>query len=283
MEQVHSKDGTVIAFDRLGEGPAVILVDGAFCSRGFGPMPGLAPLLAPHFTVYHYDRRGRNESGDTLPYAVEREVEDLRAVIEAAGGSACVFGISSGVVLALEAAVRGGSVEKLALYEPPYLVANDTDPRPPEDAAARITALAAAGRRGEAVAYFMTRVLGAPADAIAGMRQAPIWPAFEAVAHTLAYDVTVMGDWSFPAERMAAITVPTLAMDGGASPAWAGTAAQRIADTLPHAQRRTLEGQTHEVAAEALAPVLVQFFSGSNGTRHGDEDGSDYSTSGGLS
>ena len=262
MNQLTSKGGTTIAFDRSGEGPAVILVDGALCSRAFGPMPGLASLLAGHFTVYHYDRRGRNESSDTLPYAVEREVEDLAAVIEAAGGSACVYGTSSGAALVLEAAVRGLSIEKLALYEPPYVVSSDGDPSPLEDAAARITELASAGRRGEAVEYWMTEVTGAPAEAVAGVRQSPMWPLFEAVAHTLAYDVTLMGDWSFPAERVAAVTVPTLSIDGRASFPWAGTVAQAIADTLPNAQHRTLVGQTHDVAAEVLAPVLVEFFRG---------------------
>lgn len=187
-------------------------------------------------------------------------MEDLAAVTEATGGSAYVYGTSSGAGLALEAAVRGASIEKLALYEPPYVASGDSGTWPPEDAAARITELASAGRRGEAVEYGMTRVMGAPAEAVAGIRQAPIWPMLESMAHTLAYDFTVMGDWSFPAERMAAITVPTLAIDGGASFPWAGNVAQAIADTLPNAQRRTLEGQTHEVAAEVLAPMLAAFF-----------------------
>ena len=259
METVTSKDGTTIAYDRLGEGPALILVDGALCSRSFGPMRPLAALLAPHFTVYAYDRRGRGESGDTAPFAVEREIEDLDALIAAAGGSAFVYGISSGAILALEAAIqRPHTITKLALYEPPFSVDEDAIERF-KRYRAQLGEVLAQGRRGDAVELFM-RLVGASDEGVAGMRHSPVWPQFEAVAPTLAYDAADMGDSSVPTERAAGVTIPTLVSDGGATFPFIHTAADNLAAALPHAQRRTLEGQTHDVAAEALAPVLVEFF-----------------------
>lgn len=259
MRKVTSKDGTPIAFDRSGEGAAIILVGGAFQHRLIDPRTAqLAALLAPHFTVFHYDRRGRGDSGDTAPYAVEREVEDLEALIKEAGGSAFVYGMSSGAALALEAAARGLAITKLALYEPPFMV-DDSRPRPP-NLATQYTELTSSGRHGDAVELFMTKAVGMPVEAVAQMRNTPMWPALEAVAHTLAYDATIMGDGSLPTERAASVTVPTLVMDGGASPAWMRTAVQALTDALPNAQRRSLEGQTHDVAPEALAPVLEEFF-----------------------
>jgi pimeloyl-ACP methyl ester carboxylesterase len=262
MNQVISKDGTVIAFDRLGKGPAVILVGGAFQYRAIDPPTAqLAALLAQHFTVFHYDRRGRGESSDTQPYAIEREIEDLEALINEAGGSAFVFGMSSGGVLTLDAAERGLAIKKLALYEPPFNSSDEHARRAAENYTRQLTALLSEERRGDAVALAMT-TWGAPAEAVAGMRQTPMWPLFESVAPTLAYDDAIMGDGSVPNERLASITVPTLVMDGGASPAFMQNAAQTVAHALPNAQHRTLEGQTHDVAPEVLAPVLVEFFNG---------------------
>jgi pimeloyl-ACP methyl ester carboxylesterase len=222
-------------------------------------MGPLAASLAPHFTVYTFDRRGRGESGDTLPYAVKREVEDIDALIQAAGGAAFVYGISSGAALALEAAIRGLNITRLALYEPPYMVDSNL-PRPPADYKAQLSALVAAGRRGDAVAYFM-KVVGAPEEAVASMRHSPVWPMFEAIAPTLVYDATIMegNNWQPPVQT-ASVMVPTLVMEGGNSPAWARKASLALEKTIPNAQHRTLEGQTHEVAAEALAPALEKFF-----------------------
>ncbi|MFL5589877.1 MAG: alpha/beta fold hydrolase [Ktedonobacteraceae bacterium] len=260
MNQVMSKDGTVIAFDRSGEGPAVILVGGAFQYRAIDPPTAqLAERLASHFTVFHYDRRGRGASLDTQPYAVEREVEDLAALIKEAGGQAAVFGMSSGGVLALEAAKSGLAITELALYEPPFNAGDESGRKASENYTRQLTALLTEGRRGDAVALAMT-TWGAPAEAIVGMRQTSIWPLFESVAPTLAYDNAIMGDGSVPTERLASITVPTLVIDGGASPAFMQNAAQVVAHALSNAQHRTLEGQTHDVAPEALAPVLVEFF-----------------------
>jgi pimeloyl-ACP methyl ester carboxylesterase len=260
MGKVISKDGTAIAFDKSGEGSPLILVSGAFTMRLQPTMVQLAALLAPHFTVFNYDRRGRGESGDTPPYTVEREVEDLAALIKEAGGSACVWGWSSGAALALEGAARGLAITKLALYEAPYIV-DDSRPPLPKDYVTQITEMIASGRRGDVVEYFMTRAAGAPAEWVAQMRSTPMWPELEAVAHTLIYDLTIMGgNNALPAERIASVRVPALVIDGGASPAWMHHAAQVVADTLPNAQRRTLPGQTHGVTAEAIAPVLEEFF-----------------------
>jgi len=262
MNQVISQDGTVIAFDRSGKGLAVILVGGAFQYRAIDPRTTqLAALLAQHFTVFHYDRRGRGESLDTQPYAVEREVEDLAALIKEAGGQAAVFGMSSGGVLALEAAKRGLAITKLALYEPPFNSGDEQARQASEHYTRQLTALLSERRRGDAVALAMI-TWGAPPEAIAGMRQTSIWPLFESVAPTLAYDNAIMGDGSVPAEWLASITVPMLVIDGGASPAFMQDAAQAAAHALPNARHRTLEGQTHDVAPEALAPVLVEFFKG---------------------
>ncbi|HEX8599037.1 MAG TPA: alpha/beta fold hydrolase [Chloroflexia bacterium] len=257
MNRVTSRDGTVITFDQLGEGPVVILVSGGSVDKGSNA--GLAELLASHFTVYNYDRRGRGESGDTQPYAVEREIEDIQALIEEAGGSAFLFGSSSGAALALDAAASGLSITKLALWEPPYIL-DGSRPPPPANTAATYTKLVAAGKRGDAVEYFMTQVVGLPAEFAAHARNAPWWPAQEALAHTLAYDATIMGDYSLPAERAASVTTPTLVMVGGASFEWMSDTAQALADILPNGQRRTLEGQTHDVSPQAMAPMLVEFF-----------------------
>ncbi|MGH2652843.1 MAG: alpha/beta fold hydrolase [Actinomycetota bacterium] len=258
MNQVTSNDGTTIAFDRPGEGPPVILVCGGSTDR-MANAP-LATLLAPQLTVFNYDRRGRGDSGDTSPYAVEREVEDIAAMIDAAGGSAPLYGTSSGGVLALEAAASGLPVTKLALWEPPFIL--DESRRPPADTAKTFHELVAAGRRGDAVEYFMSKVVGLPPEFVAGARNAPFWSAQEALAHTLEYDAIIMGDYSLPTERAAAVTVPTLVMDGGASFEGMAESAQALVDVLPHGQRRTLEGQEHNVDHNALAPVLVEFFTG---------------------
>ncbi len=262
MNQVISKDGTTIAFDRSGMGPAVILVGGAFQYRAIDPPTAqLAALLAEQFTVFHYDRRGRGDSGDMQPYAIEREIEDLDAFITEAGGAACVFGMSSGGALALDAVARGLAITKLAVYELPFHSGDEQARQAAQRYSRELRALLSEGRRGDAVALAMT-TWGAPAEAVAGMRQTPIWPLFEAVAPTLAYDDAIMGDGVVPADRLAVITIPTLVIAGGASPAFMQDAAQAVAHALPNAQLRALEGQTHDVAPEILAPVLAEFFKG---------------------
>jgi len=256
MNRVTSSDGTTIAFDRLGEGPPVILVCGGSTDRSANAP--LAALLARHFTVLNYDRRGRGDSGDTPPYAVEREVEDLEALINEAGGAALVYGTSSGAALALEAAASGLPITKLALWEPPFFL--EGRPRPPADTATTFTELVSTGRRGEAVEFFMRQVVGLPPEFVAYARRQPFWASQEALAHTLSYDATIMGDYSLPAERAAAVNIPTLVIDGGASLGFMGESADALTAALPDGRRRTLDGQEHNVDPEALAPVLEEFF-----------------------
>jgi pimeloyl-ACP methyl ester carboxylesterase len=263
MKKVRSQDGTSIAFDRSGDGPPVILVDGALCYRASGPMGPLAALLAPHFTVFTYDRRGRGDSSDTAPYTPEREMEDIDALIKEAGGSAFVYGISSGAALALEAANHGLAITKLALYEAPFMV-DASRPPVPDDVVERFNELIASDRRGDAVRMFM-KLVGVPTVFVALMRIMPAWSKLTAVAHTLPYDMTIMKNYQrgkpLPAGRWASVKAPTLVMDGGKSPAWMRNGMRALGDVLPNAQRRTLEGQTHMIKAEPLAPVLTEFFS----------------------
>ncbi len=264
MPTALSKDGTTIAYDVTGSGPAVILVDGALGARStFGGDSELAKLLAPDFAVYTYDRRGRGASSDTQPFAVAREVEDIEALIDAAGGEAYLYGISSGGALALEAAIgRPNKVKKLAIYEAPY------DSSPAGIAAWRaywtkLHELTAAGQRGDAVALFM-QFVGIPDDMIAGMRQSPMWPTLEAVAPTLPYDAAALGvDRTVPTERAATVTAQTLIMDGGANlemMPFMRASAEALTAAIPHAQHQTLEGQRHDVDAKVIAPVLAAFF-----------------------
>jgi len=257
---VTSTDGTTIAYERTGRGPALILVDGAMCYRAAGPMRPLAAHLIDHFTVYAYDRRGRGESTDTPPYAPEREVEDLRALIAAAGGRASLSAMSSGGALALATATADPGVAGLVLYEPPFLADID-DPDRFATYTKRLTELLDAGRKGDAVAHFMTHV-GVPAPAIAGMRSQPVWGVFEAIAPTLAYDDQLLAGSVVPRERAARVTVPALVVSGSASPPALQQAAKATADAIPTAEHRTLDGQTHDVAPEALAPVIVEFLGG---------------------
>jgi pimeloyl-ACP methyl ester carboxylesterase len=262
MDSVTSKDGTTIAVARTGEGPTLVIVGGALNDRA-SALP-LATELLPRFSVIAYDRRGRGDSTDTQPYAVEREVEDLAVLLDATHGPAFAFGHSSGAALILESAAHGLPITKQALYEPPYIV-DDSRPALPKDYVAHLDELVATGRRGDAVEYFMTTAIGMPAEMVAPMREAPMWKSMEDLAHTIAYDGRIMGEQMSgqPLPRgWASITVPSLVMDGGASPAWQRNAARALADVLPNAQYRTFEGQTHAVAPEVLAPALVEFFAG---------------------
>ena len=257
METVQSADGTTIAFDTVGRGPALILANGALADLLTGS--SLADVLASDFTVYRYDRRGRGSSGDTEPYSPQREIEDLDALLVAAGGSARVFGHSSGAVLGLEAAAAGLPITRLAAYEPPFIVGN-TRARPPDDLADQVRALLDAGRRADAVRLFWTDGVGMPPEVITMLEASPTWSAAQLLAHTLPYDLELCGPGNrLPTDRMATIRVPTLVLDGGASPAWACDGVQALVDVVPDAGRVTLEGQTHGADDKVLAPVLVEF------------------------
>jgi pimeloyl-ACP methyl ester carboxylesterase len=264
MSSVTSKDGTPIAYERVGRGPAVILVGGGAVDRSENAP--LAPELAGRFTVLNYDRRGRGESGDTLPYAVEREIEDLEALVAEAGGSAHLYGISSGGALALEAAAAELAIDKVAVYEVPYNVADDW-PREWGEYVEELGELLAADRRGDAFARFM-RLADTPEEVIAAARSSPMWPGLQAIAPTLAYDAACLGDGQPPTDRLARIAQPTLVATGvaGRQPGAArwvkalDPAAEAIAASIPHAERLTIEGQGHVVDPKTLAAVLEAFF-----------------------
>jgi pimeloyl-ACP methyl ester carboxylesterase len=256
MDTVTSRDGTTLAYDRLGDGPPVVLVSGGSVDRTSNA--GLAEQLADTHRVYNYDRRGRGDSGDTPPYAIEREVEDIAAVLEVAGGSAHLYGSSSGGGLAMHAAAAGLPVRRLALWEPPYNV--NGRPDLPADTASVYRELVEAGRRGDAAEYFMAKVVGMPPEFVAQARQAPWWAQQEAIAHTLAYDATIMGDYTLPVDVAKAITVPTLIVVGGASFGFMRETADALAELIPNAQVVAVEGQAHNVDPAALAPVLKRFF-----------------------
>lgn len=264
MGTVTSKDGTAIAYDQSGAGPALVLVGGGL-DDGTENEP-LAAELAADFTVCNYARRGRGLSGDTSPYAVAREVEDLEALIADAGGRAHVYGVSSGGALALEAAAAGAPIARLAVYEVPYNLAGDW-PRRWTEYTEQVAAVLAEGRRDEALALFM-RVTGSPDDEIAEVRRSPYWPAMEALAHTLPYDAACLGTGRPPLDRFASIAQPTLVATGGQAARpdareWVRAldpAADALAATVPHAQRHTFPDQGHVADPIAVAPTLTRFF-----------------------
>jgi pimeloyl-ACP methyl ester carboxylesterase len=271
MSQVLSRDHTPIAYNRVGDGPSLIIVEGALVAGRTNPTAiALADALASRCTVYLYDRRGRGASGDTATYSVELELDDLDAVISEAGGEAFVFGVSAGAALALDAAARGSAITRLAVYGAPFIV---DDSRPPvaADYQVRLEALLAANRRGEALELFFSEAIGIPEAAIAGMRNQPSWSWLESAAHTLAYDAALMGATTsgqpLPMGRWSTVTAPTLVIDGGASGAFINAAADALAQNLDRAERLTLLDQTQDYAAEVMAPVLGDFFCEASPTR----------------
>ncbi|GGR08360.1 alpha/beta fold hydrolase [Streptomyces pilosus] len=261
MNKVFSADGTAIAYEQQGSGPAVVLVGGAFMTRG--DSAALAGLLAEHCTVLTYDRRGRGDSGDSPKYDVLREVEDLDALIERVGGEAMVFGMSSGAVLALEAVARGSAVSRLAVYEPPFITDSSRPPLP-DDYVAHLTNLVKEGAYGDAAAYFMTAAVGMPAEAVAGMRQAPFWAGMESTARTLPYDGQIMGDTMsgrpLPTDRWQSVTVPVLVGCGDAGAPHMLTGARELVALGDNFTLHLFSGQEHNIAPELLAPVLTDFF-----------------------
>ncbi|MFI0142828.1 alpha/beta fold hydrolase [Streptomyces globisporus] len=264
---VVSADGTEIAYERSGSGPAVVLVASALADRA--DTAKLAALLAEDFTVVNYDRRGRGASGDAETYAVTREVEDIAALVDQVGGSASLFGSSSGAVLALRAAAAGVKVDRLALYEPPFVTA-EGDAGPPVDLAEQISVRLAENRDGDAVTYFMTKVQGMPGIAVFFMKLMPkMWAGLVSLARTLPYDIAVMGDTQqgrpLAAEEWSGVKVPTQVLTGGKSPAAFGRAARALAEILPHADHRTLPGLNHGavvMAPKKIAPEVIRFLKG---------------------
>ena len=261
MPTVTSADGTTIAYETVGRGPALILVDGSLCHRDFGPARDLAAQLAGDFTVHIYDRRGRGASGDTPPWSPEREVDDLAALLEAAGGEAYLFGSSSGAVLAADAANRRPGFSRVVLYEPPFIV---DDTRPPRETTftTDVEAFIAGGDQAAALKKFF-RDVGVPGPVIQIMKLTPNWGKLKSLAHTLPYDLRILGNTGrgepLDPARWSSATAPTLVMDGGKSPQYMRNAARALSEALPKADYRTLPGQTHIVKAKAIAPAIKQF------------------------
>jgi pimeloyl-ACP methyl ester carboxylesterase len=258
LHHVTSADGTTIAYDLLGSGPPIVLVSGGSVDRRSNI--GLAGVLAADFTVVNFDRRGRGDSGDTLPYAIEREIEDIDAVIAAAGGSAHLFGSSSGAALAMLAAAAGSSVNRLVMWEPPYII--DEAARPPADTAETYERLVAEGRRGDAAEYFMAKVVGMPPEFVAFARTQPWWADQEKIAHTLAYDARIMGDYSLPLDVAARVTVPTIILTGGKSFPFFRPTAEALAAAMPDGRAEILDGQEHNVDPTVLGPAMQAFLAG---------------------
>ena len=257
----RSADGTRIAYEAAGSGPPLVIVGGAFGTRANARE--LAEALSGQFTAACYDRRGRGDSGDTQPYAPQREIDDLRAVIDALGGSAFVHGHSSGGVVALDAVAAGLPITKLAVYEPPFTV-DDSRPPYPDDFIDTLRGLVEAGRRGDAVASFFRTGLLMPESEIEKARQAPNWPQLESLAHTLIYDFEILGDRlsgrPLPAAMADSITIPVLVLQGGNSPPALRNPAASLAALLPNATTRVLEDQGHGAPPDVLAPILESFF-----------------------
>lgn len=254
MDKVISKDGTAIAYEKTGQGPALILVGGALNDHN-APAAGtsLAELLRENFSVYSYDRRGRGESSDTAPYEIERETEDIAALIKQSGGSAYVYGMSSGGALALAAAAHGVAITKLAMYEPPFVGGNQGDAYSTE-----LKELIRSGRMGDAVKLFM-KTVGVPGPAILAMQLMPMWKGLKKLAPTLVYDAIIMGDGTVPsAHQLAKVTIPTAVLTG--STPQMSKAGRTLAHALPNAHHRILEGQSHNVDTAVLASALGAFF-----------------------
>ena len=261
MHTITSRDGTRIAYDVYGEGEPVILVEGAFCGRHFGPTGKLAAELGKHFRVYHYDRRARGDSGPSTDYSIDRELEDLSALIAEADGSASIVGFSSGACLAIEAAAAGLPIKRLAFYEPPYMVGPKAR-KVPENFEAEVQQLVADGKNGDAVAYFMTKLIGMPSIFLIPMKLSKMWKQLTPQAPSLPFDMEAVNGFKPPVDRMRRITVPTLAINGDKTFPVIIDSTKLCAASIPGAGHVVLAGQTHEVKAEAIFPELVRFFSG---------------------
>lgn len=256
MGEVWSADGTRIAVETVGDGPPVILVVGTFCDRT--TTRPLAELLASEFTVHAYDRRGRGDSGDTPPYSVDRELDDLAAVLAYAGGRPAVYGHSNGAILALRGAAAGLEMSRVAAYEPPW--SSGARAAAPDDLGVRVHRLVADAREGEAVEVFMSEAFGLPPQALADLKTTPSWGYLQGFAATLPHEIAVTGGRQVPVEDLALITSPSLVLVGGESEGWARDAAGSVATAVPGAVLRTIDGQSHAVEHAAVAPVLAEFF-----------------------
>jgi pimeloyl-ACP methyl ester carboxylesterase len=262
MPSLISKDGTAIVYDKIGQGPAIILVNGALGHRGLNGEQQLASLLASSFTVFFFDRRGRGESKEIKSYSVAGEIDDIDALIKAAGGEVFLHGTSSGAALALLTAQKLGrdKVAKLSLYEPPYDAYVKDGKNSFDEIKARIKQLVSADKRSDAIAFFFESI-GTPADEIQGIKQSPAWSEMEKIGHTLVYDFEILGNGTVPLAVAKNVDMPTQILDGSMSYEFMHQAADTLAKNMTNAKRKTLKDQTHQISAEALAPVLADFFS----------------------
>jgi pimeloyl-ACP methyl ester carboxylesterase len=262
MHSVTSIDGTKIAYKVQGTGPALVLVDGALCYTKAGPTPELLPVLSKHFTAYAYDRRGRGESTDGPVYALEREVEDLSAVLNVAGKDAYVCGISSGGALALYAVAAGLRPKKLILFETPFTVVDETDKKPPADAVQALDNMLAQNRRGDMVTYFMTQLIGVPSAFMLVMKtlMRKNWNSTRELAHTLPYDIRILDKTKFkiPLDVAKRIDVPCTVMYGSNTAAVLQKSAKALAQAIPNAEITVVQGQSHMVKAKTMVPALVE-------------------------
>jgi len=257
MHTAFSRDGTRIVFETGGSGPALVVVNGALSDRS--SVTPLRSYLEPHFTVVGYDRRGRCDSGDTAPYAPEREIEDLAAVIEAVAAPAFVYGHSSGGILALRSAASGVAMRRLAVNEPPFILPN-TRPLPGSDVTARIEALLSSGDREGALQLFLLEQVGLPEAALARLSTSPAWPRMIVLAHTAAYDSMLAGTDEFAPSEFTSLSVRTLVLHGTTNFPWIIATARKLAEILPDAEIVQLDGQPHSPAPDVLAPHLIRFF-----------------------
>ncbi len=258
---IKSKDGTWIAFNKAGTGPAIIIVNGALSYRAVYDDKFLVSALSKDFTIYTYDRRGRGESTDTSPYDVEREIEDIEALIKDAGGSAYLYGVSSGAALSLLSAARLGEakIPKLALYEPPYVAESEKDKQAFVEHGKRLNELIATGNHGDAIAYHFTAI-GTPPEALESLRKSAEWPLMERVEHTLSYDYAILNNGAIPADAAKKATMPTLVMNGDKSFGFMNEAAKNLSKIMRNAQWKVLQDQKHQASPEILAPVIKEFF-----------------------
>jgi pimeloyl-ACP methyl ester carboxylesterase len=257
MRKVVSRDGTAIAYKQAGDGPPMVLLGGAF--RDHTIFTPIVPQLVSHYTTYVYDRRGRGESSDGPEWSIEREIEDLEAVIGVAGGEAVVFGGSGGAILALEAAAAGAPITKLGLLEPPFRV--DGAPPMPDDFEQTLRSLVAQDKRHEAAVYFLTHMASFSREEIAEWERSPIWPANEAMAHTLVYDTVIVGK-GIPLDRLAKVAAPALVINSDSTSEWLRSAARTTAAAVQDGRHLTLPGVWHRVPPEVLCPALIEFFAG---------------------
>lgn len=260
MSKTKSKDGTMIAYEKTGSGPAVILVDGAFCGKSYGPMIKIAPLLSENFTVITYDRRARGDSGDTKPYSIEREIEDIDTLIKIARGSAYLFGISSGAILCLKAADSGLNIIKLALLEPPFV--GNAKGRRPANAEHQLRDMISQGKKGEACEFYLRKIIGVPAIVPFLLKFTSNWSKMKHNAASLPNDAAVCGDFNLPKKFLHSIKIPTLVIDSFKSPQSLRKAVAAVAEALPNGKRITLKGSVHNVPPKILVPVLKKFFNG---------------------